>query len=131
MSQEPISGDVSAWNQFQAYTYTLFRIADEITTATLNENWTLKYELLRILYTKLHPLMDKKEQEHHEMIVVNCEEAYKQIKAAKFKKQKRIEEKHIDWLNFWEMELTDVWHKRVPFVPSRSNPEFAMMAGSY
>jgi len=131
MAFEKAEGDTSAWNQFFQYVETLNIISREIDNATLSKNYTLKYELLRRLYAKLHPLMNQKDRENHEDYVIKCEEAYKNILTAQQAKKRNIKQEWVDWLDIWEIELMDLWHKRVPFVPSKSDPNFAMMSGSY
>ena len=72
MAFEKAEGDTSAWNQFFQYVETLNIISREIDNATLSKNYTLKYELLRRLYAKLHPLMNQKDRENHEDYVIKC-----------------------------------------------------------
>lgn len=124
-------GDVSAWNQAYAYMNSLNNICLALDDASMNKDYIQKYELLRRLYTKLHPLMTAKDKELQDTLLLKCEQCYRWILEMRRKGKKVINKEIIDFFDMWEIELMDLMHKKVPFVPSKSDPAFAMMAGSY
>lgn len=121
----------SAWNQFMPYTNNLYEIDKALDNATLNNEWENKYNLLVRLYTKLHPLMNDKDKELQETFFILCEDKYKALRNARIKGIKMINSDIIDAFNVWEINLRDLWHKKIPLVPSKNDPAYAMLSGSY
>ena len=116
-------------SEFNQGIATLMRIHScllELIIASTENNYVRHYELLRVLYKELRPMMNDTERKEFNEYGKDMERAHTELRLALGRGHKTINKNIIDRFDHFELELRDIIQKHHMGLPQKKDSRYAL-----